>query len=90
MSAHTPEPWSVKQNSQLGVTAVYDSKGYSVAALAVCANDREQLANARLIAAAPELAQALQWALAFFEANYSDADMHEKAAMRAALAKAGL
>lgn len=64
---HTPGPWLIKKrhdepeysNSILSVEA--DGKDFvdSVATLYGC-EDPEKLANARLIAAAPELLQALQ------------------------------
>jgi hypothetical protein len=46
--------------------------------------------NARLIAAAPDLLEALQWATKFLDDNYLDSDMPELAMLRAALAKAGV
>jgi hypothetical protein len=43
--------------------------------------------RAKLIAAAPEVAAALAWALGFLEANYKEGDMPELGTLRAALNK---
>ena len=54
MSAHTPGPWHVKRNRV--TTAIRDAKGHYIVDRVV--KDRD--ANAHLIAAAPELLEALR------------------------------
>ena len=67
-AAHTPGPWTDKaaDESQWGV---YDSRGWSVAqahqikVLSADIKQDERTANAKLISAAPELLEALQYAV---------------------------
>jgi hypothetical protein len=57
MTTHTPGPWSVDQSK----TCVTNNTGTSVIAEVMCPyTPGRQLANARLIAAAPELLAMLQ------------------------------
>lgn len=66
---HTPEPWFVEKRSQWGVLAHELPRGGARRRIAVCGSPRayadsvldgEDEANARLIAAAPEMLAALQ------------------------------
>jgi len=94
MSKHTPGPWSTHPMASCGVWAV---NGIHVAAtggdMADDADPDEQEANAKLIAAAPDLYVALQQILNEYvnvrEWNNWDVDGDEAViAARAALAKA--
>lgn len=68
MSGHTPGPWDLYANSDyLGLTVTTGARMYAgkapIAEVLVASSDeafhREQLANGRLIAAAPDLLDAL-------------------------------
>jgi len=94
MPKHTPGPWTLKQPPTPGPWCIIDNVIYSEDDTAVCmiTSYRDmtprQTANARLIAAAPSLLKALQWALAQIE---DDLDPEHQAALesaRAAIAKA--
>ena len=60
MSAHTLGPWQFKAN--ISSVAVYDEKGASIARLPVAdaSSKPRAIADARLIAAAPDLLEALE------------------------------
>jgi hypothetical protein len=64
MSAHTPAPWDVAPNWPDGMTCVcrHDGKGWHSVAHTnrTTLPQAEQVANARLIAAAPDLLDALR------------------------------
>lgn len=70
MSNHTPTPWSAGENSVLtelqkgSHTILIESDGYIIAHVSSWKNDpdteKEAFANANLIAAAPDLLEALQ------------------------------
>ena len=103
MSGHTPGPWTDKaiDESQWGV---YDSRGWSVAqahqikVLSADIKQAERTANARLIAAAPDLLEALMAMVegdseAIEDANmmgipFPDEMLKQFKAARAAIAKA--
>ena len=53
---HTPGPWSIGDS-----TIVYDDNGYEIAFIYKNENIEHAPANAKLIAAAPELLAALQY-----------------------------
>lgn len=65
MSQHTPGPWKITSEwSHVGlgtVTSIKGPDGYDIADMA--GQDELAEANARLIAAAPEMLAALQWAM---------------------------
>jgi hypothetical protein len=91
---HTPGPWNLKQTHTPGPWCIMDNVIYSDDDTAVCmiTSYRDmtprQAANARLIASAPALLEALQWALAQIE---DDLDLDHQAALakaQAAIAKA--
>jgi hypothetical protein len=58
MSAYTPGPWFTAATSTIGHHYVVDGDGYTI-----CNPSPMGEANARLIANAPALADALRWAL---------------------------
>lgn len=60
---HTPGPWEVWPNSQNGQLCISHHETQSNLQRAVCEVDRMDAANARLIAAAPDLLAALEAAL---------------------------
>lgn len=89
---HTPGPWKYENDSQ---GFICDSSGSDVVADAWYSRDHEvQEANARLIAAAPELLECLIWAMeqghltyhARTKSNVAHCDAVDRA--RAAIAKA--
>ena len=89
MSAHTPGPWFIADtNDQLWARQV-DSKSGAVCFCGSFQRD-EACANARLIAAAPELLEALKELLSALDHQMSDPDrlFRSKTASRAVIAKA--
>jgi hypothetical protein len=86
-TAHTPGPWHIGMKPG---PMIYGSDSSQVADLRGDLLDRgEAQANARLIAAAPDLLAAISRAVEFMRANYSDEDMPDiLPAARAAIAKA--
>lgn len=92
MSKHTPGPWAVNKADLLDVYAP-NNNAHTVATVAVTAGDEDE-ANAKLIAAAPEMAEALRNFIGF--AGYHELEKHDLRLqlqlqeMRRALAKAGL
>ena len=90
---HTPGPWEVDLSGT--VIARVMKGGFMVAKIRKLAHAwHEQVANAHLIAAAPELLEALQAIIADVEQDESDfgyaADAPLIVAARAAIAKAGV
>ena len=94
MSGHTPGPWTDKaiDESQWGV---YDSRGWSVAqahqikVLSADIKQAERTANARLIAAAPDLLAALERLVRQHGSDGIEySGDHPVAVARAAIAKA--
>lgn len=81
MSKHTPGPWAITGDN--GLTCTVGSLGTPVAKV-LCGNS---LADARLIAAAPELLEALNTWLAQYSAEEYE-DCPEVVQTRAAIAKA--
>jgi hypothetical protein len=82
---HTPGPWSYEAGQE---DFVYDAKGNVVADTWYYACGEKSEANARLIATAPDLLEAANWA-----ANYIDTILDPNAwkvldSLRAAIAKA--
>lgn len=91
---HTPftqGPWHVGERKQASV--VYDESGYAIANAEVYHGKHsydESLANARLIAAAPELLEALRALVEMADEKVTVSRTHEIASQaRAALEKAG-
>jgi hypothetical protein len=76
---HTPGPWAVKHHEDTDTYSIYVAgrqwNSWTVAALGY---SKEDEANARLIAAAPDLLEALQTMLiAFAPPNYEEMDESE-------------
>lgn len=94
MSKHTPEPWGFcRLNKRWGIypeSAVNDGIDYFIATTAVISNPEREKANARLIASAPDLLEALQAFVTWAEgAEHGWACPSEiETAIRAAIAKA--
>jgi hypothetical protein len=90
MSEHTPGPWRLaKEPPKIGLTTTLYGFGPKTLGTINTGND-EYFANARLIAAAPDLLQALCWLLA--DTQHRDHDCGDDscpvATARAAIAKA--
>ena len=92
MSGHTPGPWKLKLGKGIQYTyLVADKKGQDIANWAHYPNatKAQTKANARLIAAAPELLDALREAYAAMEPMHHEPVVSEALdAARAAIAKA--
>ena len=102
MSGHTPGPWAVHEHGHANgeqwlsvlhgawdVTHNYASRPGVIADAAHSAmSDATNLANARLIAAAPELLEAVQELLADFPMTYNRNSHEAMRKARAAIAKA--
>lgn len=91
VAQHTPGPWKVVTQSA-GMMSVYPKTGPSICAVGYCRENEPAIeANARLIAAAPELYDALRIALVQI-GEYTDGDgaakYHAINIARAALALA--
>ena len=67
MSGHTPGPWTYYTSPQPNGCPIVGSRGLMVAMLAHSINyddqKEEAISNARLISAAPDLLEALQYAI---------------------------
>lgn len=98
MSAHTPAPWSVEidhhNNAPEYIRANANGEMYDLASV-LCDETGNATANARLIAAAPDLLAAALCALADFEGILPEFDPEREhpawetlAELRAAIAKA--
>ena len=88
--AHTPGPWTILPNTPHFVRAMHPAEGMQPVAT-VYHFDGELAANARLIAAAPELLEALEAVLPDLEhyvATHGPGPDKRLAAARAAIAKA--
>jgi hypothetical protein len=99
MSKHTPGPWQVNHWDHLQVCDSSDERGCAPIAHIVKTGEpkprAEDIANARLIAAAPDLLEALKGAAFLLEAVSPsaervgcDAYKYEAAKLRALIAKA--
>ena len=89
-SAHTPGPWTILPNTPHFVRAMHPAEGMQPVAT-VHHFDGELSANARLIAAAPELLEALEAVLPDLEhyvATHGPGPDKRLAIARAAIAKA--
>jgi hypothetical protein len=88
---HTPGPWSLDELDSAGSIAIYQLNAPTRSALAELEiPDVESEANARLIAAAPELLDALENLLALVEGECPSLleDDHHYTQVKAAIAKA--
>jgi hypothetical protein len=76
--SHTPAPWKIEDKfnlSNIGYRAILDSDGYTI-----CNPSPMGEANARLIAAAPDLLDALLTALPFVE-DHEDSRIYKGGAV---------
>lgn len=85
MKAHTPAPWRVKGTNS-GLFIAGGKPGY-LAEIRDCGSG-DVAANALLIAAAPDLLEALRWALDQLDDDLNPDHAAALAAAHAALAKA--
>ena len=94
MSKHTPGPWT--HEGYGGITGTENGRKYNVACVYLRIPAGRQEANARLIAAAPDLLDALEGIIGYFDSENSvsvsqatiKASSDEIKAARAAIAKA--
>lgn len=84
-TTHTPGPWHIQQVGTPGYFVINQAHG-----IPVPATGPKGEANARLMAAAPELAAALARAFEFLDTNFDEADMADiLVPCREALRRAG-
>jgi hypothetical protein len=83
MSTHSKGPWHVRKNQ----THIYDNAGHLIVDCEWSDAYNEQYANARLIAAAPDLLDIVQYFVNLIDAGGSPGD-HTMSKARAAVAKA--
>ena len=76
---HTPGPWSFKDGFVLAVGPVKDPEGDAVAH--IVAHPLEAFDNARLIAAAPDLLEALKVMWAMYKEDDNEATDQARAAL---------
>ena len=72
MSKHTPGPWKTT-HSEVGGYRVSDSTGWGVAVVLKDTNDE---ANAHLIAAAPQMLEALEACADYWHIKHNPGDEH--------------
>lgn len=69
MSGHTPGPWRVATATETGKPIVCAIEGPDAGMCIAEINSWRQVANGYLIAAAPEMLQALEWIIDEYESN---------------------
>lgn len=79
---HTPAPWKIDAAHSSRVLLINDAKGYAVGEIV----DTRNPANTRLIAAAPDLLEALCTALPFVE-DHEDGDIYKRGTIARAVAQ---
>lgn len=79
---HTPAPWKIDAAHSSRVLLINDAKGYAVGEIV----DTRNPANARLIAAAPDLLEALCTALPFVE-DHEDGDIYKRGTIARAVSQ---
>lgn len=79
---HTPAPWKIDAAHSSRVLLLNDAKGYAIGEIV----DTRNPDNARLIAAAPDLLEALCTALPFVE-DHEDSDIYKRGAVARAVAQ---
>lgn len=79
---HTPAPWKIDAAHSTRVLLLNDAKGYAIGEIV----DTRNPDNARLIAAAPDLLEALCTALPFVE-DHEDSDTYKRGAVARAVAQ---
>ena len=85
MSTHTPGPWQTHKDC----TDIYTSSGFSICEFYSLPQNGEELANARLIASAPDLLEALKAMLEkAYKQNWNDGYPAQVSAAETAIARA--
>ena len=79
---HTPAPWKIDAAHSSRVLLLNDAKGYAIGEIV----DTRNPDNARLIAAAPDLLEALCTALPFVE-DHEGSDIYKSGAVARAVAQ---
>lgn len=79
---HTPAPWKIDAAHSTRVLLLNDAKGYAIGEIV----DTRNPDNARLIAAAPDLLEALCTALPFVE-DHEDGDIYKSGTVARAVAQ---
>ena len=77
---HTPAPWKIDGAISTRVLLINDAKGYAIGEIV----DTRNPANAKLIAAAPDLLEALLTALPFVE-DHEGSDIYKSGAVARAV-----
>jgi hypothetical protein len=79
---HTPAPWKIDGAISTRVLLINDAKGYAIGEIV----DTRNPDNAKLIAAAPDLLEALLTALPFVE-DHEGSDIYKSGAVARAVAQ---
>lgn len=69
---HTPGPWAIASGHDARVHSIDDARGHAIGELVYA--DARKPADARLIAAAPDLLAALEELIAEWDAEHADED----------------
>lgn len=86
MTQHTPGPWRVESRGGMAGREVRAGEALVVATVNTTSNDQgNREANARLIAAAPEMLEALQRLLSVTELNMDDMEDETRIAIQKAV-----
>lgn len=85
MKTHTPGPWKLIDHDEDYIAITDEEQGFGVCKLEESASESREVmkANAHLIAAAPELLEALECVLAIADRNTKEFDMARAAIARA-------
>ena len=78
--SHTPAPWKIDGAISTRVLLINDAKGYAIGEIV----DTRNPANAKLIAAAPDLLEALLTALPYVE-DHEGSNVYKRGAVARAL-----
>ena len=84
--SYTPGPWSLARDRRFHINQFVDSDGFTLGY--VLGSGHEAKANARLIAAAPELLEALQACRKYMYEHFSNTQDNAFDLLCAAIAKA--
>ena len=80
--SHTPAPWKIDGAHSTRVLLINDAKGYAIGEIV----DTRNPANAKLIAAAPDLLEALLTALPYVE-DHEESNVYKRGAVARAVAQ---
>ena len=80
--SHTPAPWKIDGAHSTRVLLINDAKGYAIGEIV----DTRNPANAKLIAAAPDLLEALLTALPYVE-DHEGSNVYKRGAVARAVAQ---